>query len=125
MKACLSRAASVRSLGVRCSRGHVLAAERHDARRIDRQLSGRGGRQGDPGSFQAIMSLEKEIFHGIFKGYAARLCRRREPLPARPGKLLVWVARRGAERYHARTRDALLRSDDRQSDLPAFTGGSE
>jgi len=52
---------------------HVLATERHDARRIDRQLFGRGGRQGDPGSFQVIASVEDEIVHDVFHGHAARL----------------------------------------------------
>lgn len=52
---------------------HVLATELHDARRIDRQLFGRGGRQGDPGSFQAIVSLEDEIVHEYFGGHAVRL----------------------------------------------------
>ncbi len=47
---------------------HVLATERHDARRIDRQLFGRCGRQGDPGSFQVVMSLEDEVVHEYFKG---------------------------------------------------------
>ena len=40
---------------------HVIATERHDARRIDRQLFGRCGRQGDPGSAEAIVCLEDEI----------------------------------------------------------------
>ena len=54
---------------------HVLATERHDARRIDRQLFGRCGRQGDPGSYQVIVSLEDEIVHEFFKGHALRLGR--------------------------------------------------
>lgn len=40
---------------------HVIATEHHDARRIDRQLFGRCGRQGDPGSFEMIASLEDEL----------------------------------------------------------------
>ena len=40
---------------------HVIATERHDARRIDRQLFGRCGRQGDPGSCEAIVWLEDEL----------------------------------------------------------------
>ena len=40
---------------------HVIATERHDSRRIDRQLYGRAGRQGDPGSSQTILSAEDEI----------------------------------------------------------------
>ena len=37
---------------------HVVATERSEARRIDRQLKGRCGRQGDPGSFEMLLSLE-------------------------------------------------------------------
>ena len=108
---------------------HVLATERHDARRIDRQLFGRGGRQGDPGSFQAIVSLEDEIVHDIFKEYALRLCKpwwqRGKPLPGWLGELLVGVAQRAAERHHARVRSDLLRIDDQLSDMLAFTGRPE
>src|SRR5205085_11902632 len=44
---------------------HVLGTERHDARRIDRQLAGRSGRQGDPGSCQFFLSLEDELLEGL------------------------------------------------------------
>ena len=108
---------------------HVLATERHDARRIDRQLFGRGGRQGDPGSFQAIVSLEDQIVHEHLGGYAARLCnlicRKDGLVPGRVGPLLMALAQRGAERRHARTRRDLLRIDDHLSDLLAFTGRPE
>jgi preprotein translocase subunit SecA len=40
---------------------HVLSTEKHDAERIDRQLLGRCGRQGDPGTFQEILSLEDGV----------------------------------------------------------------
>jgi len=40
---------------------HVLGTEHHDARRIDNQLRGRAGRQGDPGSTQFYVSLEDEL----------------------------------------------------------------
>jgi preprotein translocase subunit SecA len=45
---------------------HVIATERFEARRIDRQLSGRCARQGDPGSAQAFLSLEDALIqkHG-------------------------------------------------------------
>jgi len=108
---------------------HVLATERHDARRIDRQLFGRGGRQGDPGSFQAIVSLEDEIVHEYFGGHAMRLrklIRRKDKLvPRWLGGQMVAVAQRTAERLHARTRRELLRIDDHLSDLLAFTGRPE
>jgi preprotein translocase subunit SecA len=108
---------------------HVLATERHDARRIDRQLFGRCGRQGDPGSFQAIVSLEDEIVHEYFKGQALRLGellrRRGRSLPHWLGRLLIGIAQRGAERHHGRARRELLNLDEQLSDLLAFTGRGE
>jgi len=46
---------------------HILGTERHEARRIDNQLRGRAGRQGDPGSSQFILSLEDELLR-LFGG---------------------------------------------------------
>jgi preprotein translocase subunit SecA len=48
--------------GVKESGGlHILGTERHEARRIDRQLRGRSGRQGDPGTSQFFLSLEDDL----------------------------------------------------------------
>ncbi|WP_342603507.1 preprotein translocase subunit SecA [Peribacillus sp. FSL E2-0159] len=41
---------------------HIIGTERHESRRIDMQLRGRSGRQGDPGSTQFIISLEDDLF---------------------------------------------------------------
>ncbi|MBK5293816.1 MAG: preprotein translocase subunit SecA [Acidobacteriia bacterium] len=46
---------------------HILATERHESRRIDNQLRGRAGRQGDPGSSRFYLSLEDELMR-IFGG---------------------------------------------------------
>src|SRR6185295_9428837 len=46
---------------------HVIGTERHTARRIDNQLRGRGGRQGDPGSSRFYVSLEDELMK-LFMG---------------------------------------------------------
>ena len=46
---------------------HVIGTERHEARRIDNQLRGRAGRQGDPGSSQFFVSLEDELMR-VFGG---------------------------------------------------------
>jgi preprotein translocase subunit SecA len=46
---------------------HVVGTERHDARRIDNQLRGRSGRQGDPGSSQFYLSMEDDLMR-IFGG---------------------------------------------------------
>src|SRR5262249_16717131 len=54
---------------------HVILTEYHDSRRIDRQLFGRAGRQGDPGSCEAIVSLEDEIYM-VHAPAATRLVKR-------------------------------------------------
>lgn len=46
---------------------HVIGTERHESRRIDNQLRGRAGRQGDPGSTRFFLSLEDNLFR-IFGG---------------------------------------------------------
>ncbi len=46
---------------------HIVGTERHDARRIDNQLRGRAGRQGDPGSSRFYLSLEDDLMR-IFAG---------------------------------------------------------
>lgn len=40
---------------------HIIGTERHESRRIDRQLRGRSGRQGDPGSSRFYISLEDDL----------------------------------------------------------------
>ena len=50
---------------------HVIGTERHEARRIDNQLRGRSGRQGDPGSSQFFISLEDDLMR-IFGGERIR-----------------------------------------------------
>lgn len=46
---------------------HVIGTEKHESRRIDNQLRGRSGRQGDPGSTQFIISLEDDMFKRFAK----------------------------------------------------------
>src|SRR4029077_3713149 len=46
---------------------HIVGTERHEARRIDNQLRGRAGRQGDPGSGRFFLSLEDDLMR-IFAG---------------------------------------------------------
>jgi len=46
---------------------HVIGTERHESRRIDAQLRGRSGRQGDPGSSRFFLALDDPIFR-IFGG---------------------------------------------------------
>jgi len=44
---------------------HVIGTDRHEAERIDRQLAGRAGRQGDPGTAQFFLSLEDQLLEGL------------------------------------------------------------
>jgi preprotein translocase subunit SecA len=46
---------------------YVIGTERHESRRIDNQLKGRSGRQGDPGTSEFFISLEDEMFHRFAK----------------------------------------------------------
>lgn len=55
---------------------HILATERHEARRIDNQLRGRCGRQGDPGSSQFFLSLEDDLMRIFASGRVASILRR-------------------------------------------------
>jgi len=52
---------------------HILGTERHEARRIDNQLRGRAGRQGDPGSSQFYVSLEDELMRRFGGGNIGKL----------------------------------------------------
>jgi hypothetical protein len=47
---------------------HVVGTERHESRRIDNQLRGRSGRQGDPGSTRFFLSLEDSLFRCVCVG---------------------------------------------------------
>ncbi|OGZ00253.1 MAG: preprotein translocase subunit SecA [Candidatus Liptonbacteria bacterium RIFCSPLOWO2_01_FULL_52_25] len=59
---------------------HVIGTERHEARRIDNQLRGRAGRQGDPGSSQFFLSLEDDLLR-IFGGDRIKSMMERFNLP--------------------------------------------
>ena len=106
---------------------HVIATELHDSRRIDRQLYGRCGRQGDPGSFEVLVSLEDELCRLYLGGVAGALARR--ALAAGPqtalARRLVRLAQRRAERSNAAIRRELLTMDEQLGDLLAFAGKGE
>jgi preprotein translocase subunit SecA len=97
----------------------VIATERHDARRIDRQLFGRCGRQGDPGSFEIHAALDDEIVERHGGAAAAALVRLGRPLAA------VAVAQRSAQALHARMRRRLLSVDEQLERALAFSGRGE
>ena len=109
---------------------HVIATERHEARRIDRQLFGRCGRQGDPGTSEALVSIEDELVtvyvNKAFQWLSAVVLRRPDTVIARwIGKILFHRGQRKAERLHARVRHDLLRMDEQLGDALAFSGRPE
>jgi preprotein translocase subunit SecA len=107
----------------------VLATERHEARRIDRQLFGRCARQGDAGIYQAIISTEDELieeFYGAsLKPLVMGWAKRGKPLPRWLGAIILSGAQTAAEFRHSRTRQKLLKIDDNIGDMLAFSGRGE
>jgi preprotein translocase subunit SecA len=105
---------------------HVIMTERHDARRIDLQLAGRAGRQGQRGSFEAILSLEDALLDfpiGAAIAHAAKAVG--GDVGEKIGHFASRYAQRRAERVHARMRFDLLRSDQWQTKTLAISGKSE
>ena len=103
---------------------HVICTERHDSGRIDRQLFGRCGRQGDPGCCEAILAAEDDLAT-MHASVAAGWFIHMKLLPQRAGRLLYWLAQRRAEAAHSRARRSLLTMDESLSDQLAFSGRGE
>jgi len=77
----------------------VIATERHDERRVDRQLFGRSGRQGNPGRAETFVSLEDELIKGHGARPLAWLTRRSAgPIRAMAGAALWNIAQANASR---------------------------
>jgi preprotein translocase subunit SecA len=105
---------------------HVIATQRGEARRIDRQLYGRSGRQGDPGSHEAILSLEDDPIRGrISEGLLRWLARGAGSGSSRLGKFLTSFVQRAEEARHARMRRRLIAHETDLADLLAFSGSGE
>ena len=107
---------------------HVIATERGEARRIDRQLFGRCGRQGDPGSYEVVASLEDEALATFYPAGMLDWLRRGEPpVPIRSwlGRLLTSLPQRAEERKHSRMRRRLVELEEYLGDLLAFSGPRE
>ena len=93
---------------------HVILTEFHESGRIDRQLVGRAGRQGDPGSWEAMVSLEDELFTR-FAAAPTRLCRALTPRRGRAPRFARSVLRRLAQ-YRAERQGRLIRLAQGQAD---------
>jgi len=96
---------------------HILGTERHESRRIDNQLRGRAGRQGDPGSSRFYLALEDDLMRIFAKEWVSKLLERlgmEEGVPIE-SKLIsrrIETAQKAVEGQHFESRKHLLEYDD-------------
>ena len=96
---------------------HIIGTERHEARRIDNQLRGRSGRQGDPGSSQFFVSLEDDLMR-IFGGDRIKALMETmkipedQPIEARMISKAIESAQSKVEGMNFDAREHLLEYDD-------------
>jgi preprotein translocase subunit SecA len=105
---------------------HVLATERHESGRVDRQLFGRAARQGDPGSAQAFVSLRDELILRHLPGarQSTPILRFGRVLAGRQ-RLSQWafaLAQRRAQAAAFKQRQAVLRADTWLEESLSFAG---
>ena len=106
---------------------HVIASEPNDSGRVDRQLFGRAGRQGSPGSARLFVSLEDDL---VQRFLPATMRRQVVKMLGRDGKNTASAAGRGVVRYGqfvaqwqaARQRSGVLRNDTWLEEALSFSG---
>jgi preprotein translocase subunit SecA len=96
---------------------HILGTERHEARRIDNQLRGRAGRQGDPGSSRFYLSLEDDLMRIFAKEWVSTLLQRlgmEEGVPIESKMITrrVEAAQKAVEAQNFEARKHLIEYDD-------------
>jgi preprotein translocase subunit SecA len=105
---------------------HVILTEYHESRRIDRQLFGRAGRQGDPGSYECIVAIDDELFRRFAGTRVLGMVTMAAPnMPEIPGSIALTLrafSQFAAEHAHARARRTAMSHDDRFRKLLGFAG---
>ncbi len=96
---------------------HIFGTERHEARRIDNQLRGRAGRQGDPGSSRFYLSLEDDLMRIFAKEWVSNLLQRLGmeegvPIESRMITRRIEAAQKAVEGQNFEYRKHLLEYDD-------------
>ena len=96
---------------------HILGTERHESRRIDNQLRGRAGRQGDPGSSRFYLALEDDLMRIFAKEWVSTLLQRlgmEEGVPIESKMITrrIETAQKAVEAQHFESRKHLLEYDD-------------
>ncbi len=108
---------------------HVICTERNEARRIDRQLFGRCGRQGDPGSYESLLCLEDEILFHTLSSPLLTILRLALKTEGKSAQLIVLgamrLAQKNRERRYLRMRRDLLQMDEQLGRMLAFSGKLE
>jgi preprotein translocase subunit SecA len=106
---------------------HVILTQYQDSSRIDRQLAGRCGRQGDPGSFEIMLALSDTRIASLWASLLITFLQRSSSskkwidLQQRLGLWLLRYEQKQLEKQHAYSRRQLLKTDERQNELLAFT----
>jgi preprotein translocase subunit SecA len=95
----------------------ILGTERHESRRIDNQLRGRAGRQGDPGASRFYLSLEDDLMRIFAKEWVSNLLRQlgmEEGIPIESGLITrrIEAAQKAVEGQNFEARKHLLEYDD-------------
>ncbi len=96
---------------------HILGTERHESRRIDNQLRGRSGRQGDPGSSRFFLSLEDDLMR-VFGGERIKALAERfgmqdgEVIEAKMVSKAIENAQKRVEAHHFDMRKHIIKYDD-------------
>ncbi len=95
---------------------HIIGSERHESRRIDRQLRGRAGRQGDPGATQFFLSLEDDLMRlfatGAMNWVMDRALPDDVPIEAKMVTKAIERAQNTVEARNAETRKNVLKYDE-------------
>ncbi|MDH5572145.1 MAG: prepilin peptidase, partial [Gammaproteobacteria bacterium] len=108
---------------------HVIATEYNEARRIDRQLFGRCARQGDPGSCEAIVSLEDDLLkdhcHGLLRYWLEKRIDTKKPAKGIVARMALILSQWQIEKMHRKMRRAVLKMEEKMDEMLAFSGRPE
>jgi preprotein translocase subunit SecA len=96
---------------------HILGTERHESRRIDNQLRGRAGRQGDPGSSRFYLALEDDLMRIFAKEWISTLLQKLGmeegvPIESKMISRRIETAQKAVEGQHFESRKHLIEYDD-------------
>jgi len=105
---------------------HVIAVERHESGRIDRQLFGRCARQGDAGSARAFMSMDDELIERFVPGWVRQPLKsaieQGMPVAGKMAQTAISYAQHAAQRLAFRQRKSVLKTDTWLEEALSFTG---